>query len=332
MNITLTGNLGSGKSSVCAELRKMGYPIVSTGSIFREIAKEKNMSVIELNELAKKDRSIDDLIDHRTTQLGKQLDNTIFDSRLAWNFIPDSFKVFLLVDVEESAKRVFEGGNRDAETYTSMEDTLNGLVKRADLEQKRFKELYGINYYDMSNYDLVIESTAATPEQIANEIITQFKLYCEKPFPTKVELNLKNLYPTQSFADFNGNWLNTIYDKESKSKSLCMEESVPLTIKNGYNYILDGHHHAFASLAAGKIFAQVRSIKELTSENVIIPLSKKDLYDFEDLGRFSYKTYPDEKNIKKGYKADFSTLYSADRNKNVNYSKDDFSESPEVEL
>ena len=48
MNITLTGNLGSGKTSVCKELEKMGYNIVSTGTIFREIAAEKGITSEEV--------------------------------------------------------------------------------------------------------------------------------------------------------------------------------------------------------------------------------------------------------------------------------------------
>ena len=80
MNITITGNLGGGKSSVCRELEKYGFKIITGGGLFRDIAKEKGVSVLELNELAKADRSIDDLIDNRTAKIGKEEDNVLFDS------------------------------------------------------------------------------------------------------------------------------------------------------------------------------------------------------------------------------------------------------------
>ena len=51
MNIKLTGNLGSGKTTICNILKERGYEIVSTGKIFRQIAEEKNVSVIELNKM-----------------------------------------------------------------------------------------------------------------------------------------------------------------------------------------------------------------------------------------------------------------------------------------
>ena len=194
MNITITGNLGSGKTSVCRELEKSGFTVISAGDIFRQIASEKGMTVIELNEAAKKDRSIDDLLDSRSTQLGREMDHTVFDSRLAWNFVENSFKVFLLVDTQEAARRVFDGDSRSAEEYQNVQEAGIGLESRAKLEQERFRRLYGIDYYDAGNYDLIIESSCASPDQIAEEIIRNFEIYQKCPFTTKVELNLRCLY------------------------------------------------------------------------------------------------------------------------------------------
>ena len=143
MNITITGNLGSGKSSVCKELETSGFTIISAGDIFRQLAQEKGMTVIELNEAAKKDRSIDDMLDARSTQLGKTMDHTVFDSRLAWHFVEKSFKVFLLVDTQEAARRVYEGNSRSAEEYRDIAQARHGLEERARLEQERF-----LNYTD----------------------------------------------------------------------------------------------------------------------------------------------------------------------------------------
>lgn len=206
MNITLTGNLGSGKTTICNILKERGYEIVSTGKIFRQIAEEKQVSVIELNKMAEQDRSIDDLLDNKTAELGKTLDNVVFDSRLAWNFVPDSFKVFLLVETDEAAKRVFNDSERGAESYASVSEAKEGLVKRAGLEKTRFQDLYKINYYDASNYNLVIESTMAKPEDIADEIIKQYKQYETQAFSTKVLINGREQngyveYTREAFAE-----------------------------------------------------------------------------------------------------------------------------------
>ena len=177
MNITMTGNLGSGKSSVCKVFREMGFDITSTGDIFRSIAAERGISVIELNEIAKTDRSIDDMIDARSTKLGKELDNTVFDSRMAWHFAVPSFKVFLLVDVKEAARRVFAGASRNMAEYSSEEECATGLTERAKLERARYLDLYDVDYFDADNYDLIIESSNASPEVIAERIVAEVKAY-----------------------------------------------------------------------------------------------------------------------------------------------------------
>lgn len=220
MNLTLTGNLGSGKTTICNILKEKGYEIVSTGKIFRDIAAEKNVSVIELNEMAKKDRSIDDLLDNKTTELGKTLDNVVFDSRLAWNFVPESFKVFLLVDTEEAARRVFQDSERNAESYESVAAAKEGLLNRAGLEKARFLDLYQINYYNASNYNLVIESTAAKPEEIAEEIIKQFENYQKESYPTKVMLNIKEEDSVHRFQEFS---LGELKSDETVKNGFFME-------------------------------------------------------------------------------------------------------------
>ena len=150
MNISITGTLGSGKSSVCAVLEKRGYSTISNGVLFREIAKEKGITVVELNELAKTDKSIDKMLDDRSIRLGKELDNTIFDSRMGWHFIPDSFKVFLFADMNEAARRVY-AAERVSEAYQSEDDAKSDLVRRQLLEKERFSSLYGVDYLDLHN-------------------------------------------------------------------------------------------------------------------------------------------------------------------------------------
>ena len=262
MNISLTGNLGSGKTSVCNELKEMGYEIVSTGTIFREIAKEKGVTLIELNEMAKTDRSIDDMIDARSIELGKTLDGVVFDSRLAWKFIPDSFKVFLLVDTYEAARRVFDGESRNAEEYTDIEDAKNGLSKRAGLERDRFKELYDIDYYDASNYNLVIESTNASPREIAEEIIRYFELFKKDAFDTKIVLNSLEIEGIAKEETFDKEEFQNLINKETNAQGLSSTEAVNIAMEDGVIYCLDNDISIAAAIKAGKKFYEVKMLSQ----------------------------------------------------------------------
>ena len=121
MNITLTGNLGSGKTNICNILEKeVGIENIKSGELFREIANERKISVVELNELAKSDKSIDTMLDERSKVLGDIKTDSVFDSRMGWFFVSDSFKVFLLVEIKEAAKRVLNDKSRKAEFYKDI--------------------------------------------------------------------------------------------------------------------------------------------------------------------------------------------------------------------
>lgn len=310
MNITITGNLGSGKSSVCKELEKSGFTIISAGDIFREIAAEKGMTVLELNEASKKDRSIDDLLDNRSTKLGKEMDHTVFDSRLAWHFVENSFKVFLLVDTQEAARRVFGGADRGAESYQDIGQARAGLEERAMLEQERFRRLYGIDYYDARNYDLIIESTCALPYQIAQEIKRNFDLYQEEPFRTKVELNLGCLHPSVPSDELAKQDFDAQMQKEAERKqTLCAEGSFSVTQKDGCFYLSESREHekALAAAAAGKVFAQIRNIRtDANAQETVGMLPQSEIAKFARAGG------PDDQVQepgKSGYLANFSGIF-----------------------
>ena len=172
MNITITGKLGSGKSSISKELKKLGYEVITAGTIFRDIANERGISIVELNELAKDDPSIDNLIDERSKELGKIKDKCIFDCRLGWFFIPDSLKIFIDVDIKEAAKRILNDPNRVAETYESVEKACEEIKRRQELEKERYLKLYNADIYDLSNYDVVLDSTDKTIKELVNTIVS----------------------------------------------------------------------------------------------------------------------------------------------------------------
>ena len=98
--ISITGDLGSGKSTVGKILSsKLNYDYYSTGAIQRKIASKYNITTLELNKRSELNTEIDNEIDSWTISLGKSKKRIIVDSRLAWHFIPDSFKVYLTVQL-----------------------------------------------------------------------------------------------------------------------------------------------------------------------------------------------------------------------------------------
>ena len=106
MKITISGKVGSGKSTVAKLLaKKLSLEYYSIGTIMREMASERGLSINEFSKKAENDKSIDIELDTRQKEIGKK-EKFIMDSRLGFYFIPDSFKIFLDVDIKEAAKRI----------------------------------------------------------------------------------------------------------------------------------------------------------------------------------------------------------------------------------
>jgi len=176
MIITITGNLGSGKSTVAKTLaEKLGLKHYSTGDFWRQIAKERGTDVLGLNKMAEKDRTIDDEMDERQKKIGKKEDNFVIDARLAWHFIPHSVKVFLDVGDEEAARRIFSEKRTEEKFNATFEDTLKKIKERRESERKRYKQLYNVDYYDKKNYDLVVDTTKIPAEKVAEKILEFIK-------------------------------------------------------------------------------------------------------------------------------------------------------------
>ena len=187
MHITITGKLGSGKSTVAKKLvEQYGFEIFSTGAILRAAAAERGMDVLELNkELSAKldsDRSMDDLIDNTTIRVAAERkdDKLIFDSRMAWHFVPDSFKVFVTVEPRVAAERVMKDP-RPGEPAEDVDELCAELVERSKVEQSRFMQLYGVDYYDYNNFNLVVDSSRRTPDEIVTLIWEGFNAYMQDP-------------------------------------------------------------------------------------------------------------------------------------------------------
>lgn len=174
--ITIAGDLASGKGTVSKILKeKLGYEIYSNGMYFRKLAKENNMSVTEFNEYVIKYPEIDKQIEKSAEGYAKEHENLIIDARLGWYVVPESFKVYLSVDLKEAAKRAFfDEERKHTENFETMEEHMADLKKRFELENERYFNLYGVRKNDMSNYNLVIDTTNMTPYKVAEEIIRKY--------------------------------------------------------------------------------------------------------------------------------------------------------------
>ena len=175
--ITIAGDLASGKSRVTDILRQdLNYEIYRNGEYVRKLAKEKGLNITSFNEYLKDHPEIDQQIEKSAAEYAKTHDNLIVDARLGWYAIPNSFKIYLKVDIDVAAKRAFEDENRkETEKFETIEEQKADMIRRYKLENERFFKLYGVRKEDMSNYDLVVDTTNSTVEKTARLIEEEFR-------------------------------------------------------------------------------------------------------------------------------------------------------------
>jgi cytidylate kinase len=183
--ITIAGVPGSGKSSAAVGIaRDLGYEHFSSGDLFRKMAAERHISIEEMNQVAEKQKEIDNGVDELLVNLGKEKNNFVIDSRIAFHWIPDSFKVFLQLDPKIAAQRTFsqiQKEGRVSQAASSVDQMLEDTLKRIESEKKRFHGLYNIDFTDMKNYDLIIDTGVNDLQQVIARVVNAYSAWLNAP-------------------------------------------------------------------------------------------------------------------------------------------------------
>lgn len=172
MKITVSGKIGAGKTTVCKKLaRRLKLKYLSTGNVMRALAKEKSLSMSEFLKLAKQQTKYHKELDIKTIKIGKIEDNFVFDSRLAFYFIPKSVKIFLTVTPDVAARRIFRQKRKNEKENVSLKKTKEAILQREKNDMLSFKKIYGINHHARKHYDLVIDTSKLNTDKIVDKIV-----------------------------------------------------------------------------------------------------------------------------------------------------------------
>tara|TARA_B100000508_G_scaffold31981_1_gene24565 strand:+ start:9930 stop:10562 length:633 start_codon:yes stop_codon:yes gene_type:complete len=179
--ISISGKPGSGKSSTADKVAELlGYTRHSSGDMVRKILKEKHLSLEEYNAQARDDHDLDALVDEQLRALRDQKD-IVVDSRLGFYWIPESFKVYLDLDLGIATARIFKDAvsnemRSSVGTDSSSLDDVSRQVKSRMLdEQNRFRRLYGVDPYDKRHFDFIIDTSRQNPQSVAIAVFDAYR-------------------------------------------------------------------------------------------------------------------------------------------------------------
>lgn len=179
--ITISGKPGSGKSSTADKVAELlGYTRHSSGDMVRRVLAERHMTLAEYNEKAESDHSLDDAVDEQLRDLRNHKD-IIIDSRLGFYWIPESFKVYLDLDIEVATARIYKDAVTNAsrsnagEGITGLFDVAKQVKERMENEQNRFRELYHVDPYSPEHFDLIVDTSRHSPQTVALAVYDTYR-------------------------------------------------------------------------------------------------------------------------------------------------------------
>ena len=298
--IAISGELGSGKTVLGKLLcDKLNFKLISVGGIQRELAQAHGMTTLEFNKYMETHPEIDIECDNKVIEHGRSPVNLILDSRMAWHFVPHAFKIHLIVSNEIAAQRIFSDNQRKNEIYFDLNETIEQIKLRKNSEMKRFKEQYNVNIDNLSNYNLVIDTSYILPEELSDFIIEKFQRWKNDIYFHKIWLSPLNLTPMQNIREHSFLYSQPIL-KSIKEKGYDEREPV-IAIKweNYFYFIYDGHKRTSASIQIKQNLIPVlllekkdaltfgQSVEEYLKDNY----SVKYAYDWEDMHGFRFNKY-----------------------------------------
>ena len=175
--LTISGHPGSGTSTLVDGLcRSLNWQKLNGGQLFRDMATERGVSLEEFAQQCIDDETIDQELDALLSETMQADDSPeIVESRLAgwWahkNGVQCA-RVWIEVSEHVRAARVVnrEGG--------SIDDQLNLIKERMELDGKRYERFYGIDIESREPYTCIIESDNMGAEEVLSGVLEHMEGY-----------------------------------------------------------------------------------------------------------------------------------------------------------
>lgn len=242
-HITITGDLGVGKSSVAKKLCEMlSFRYLSTGQIQRELAKSKGMNTLELNYYAENNSEVDKYIDDHLIKINDSEDAYVIDSRMAWFFVKNSLKIYISAHPHIAAGRVLADMERKGEPAASdLISKSKELLERRSVEDRRFKKIYGVDCADPGNFDIVIDSSRASINEITLLIVRLFELSNKELPVNKYWVSPYSLLPTKEIDSLETGNDKMLKDDDVPGNDFDMNFPPEVIKYDNLYYIINGH-------------------------------------------------------------------------------------------
>ncbi len=263
--ITITGHPGGGKTTAAKLLsHELSWDYFYTGAVQRQLAAEMGITTLEFNVRSETDPSLNEKIDAVYAELNKSEKPMVVDARLAWHFMPNSFKVRFEVPVAIGAQRVFEYARREDEQYKDIDAAVRALTERRQSERTHYFKSYDLDVEDPKHFDLILDTAYSLPERNVSFVRAAFSLWYKGIRLPRYWSSPRSLVPTNAPSDDDGRDLAAVEQMAVDMRSRGYDTLSPILAVGHAErvYIIDGHKRVAAAWKAGCDFIPVVFVEE----------------------------------------------------------------------
>jgi len=165
--ITISGKICAGKSSVFRELQKeLNWPTFSSGSYFREYAKTHNLI---LNNAEEQTNKLTYEVDGKVREMLNNPGNLLLDAWLGGILAEGNPQVLRVLLVADDVIRFRRFAERE---HLSLEESQKEVMLRDTSWFEKVKKIHGrSDFFDEKNYDVIIDTSLVTVEQVVSLIL-----------------------------------------------------------------------------------------------------------------------------------------------------------------
>ena len=169
--ITISGKICTGKTTLLNNLKKkLKWPVFMTGKLFRDYVKNNKL---DLEQVKEQNEKLTKKIDYQVRDLIQAPGNLLVDgwmSGLMADDLPDVLKILLVCDDNIGYLRFADREKIDiVEAEKKVEERQNNWFKKLE-------KIYQRNdFIDPKNYDLIIDTSVISSEEVLQKVLDSLK-------------------------------------------------------------------------------------------------------------------------------------------------------------
>lgn len=265
MLVTVSGTPYSGKTTLCHNIAKLPMRIVSAVDILDKYCNTRATYLPKVRKDIVSDVTINSYFAEELSSYKDCSEDIVFDCLTGFNFVKNSFKIFLYCNPEVATYRYLSMYNK----FQSA-DSVESMVRDTAELKRRFEKFYNIDIYNLANYDVVIDTSYASAFDVLNIVKEQLALFKIGKSKKCIKFCPRSIRPTVRLENIDVDLVHNLQVNSFDNKAGILVSASDL-------YCIDNFEYVIAKSLNKDVFVDC----ELVEPRVVIGLNNSQLFDME---------------------------------------------------